>query len=301
MVQESGAGHLPTEDEWYKAAFHKNDGDTGNYFDYATSSDTLPGYIADGGSVVDPDAGNIATWDGDGGVEGIGAPYYRTEVGEHENTDSPYGAFDMNGNVGEWTGGLGFGSFAIVRNGEFGYGPDNLHADFRRIRSLTRESGDIGFRLTSIGFDQPPLDPGDFDGDGDVDADDIDILCANMGGALDPYDLDGDNDVDEDDMILLVETLAEWDDGVTTGVGTYRGDFNLDGVVNATDLQIMKGGFGATGGYPDGNANCDTVVNATDLQILKSNFGQTASAVPGPLTIGLLSLGGLAVLRRRRK
>ena len=295
--------YLPTEDEWYKAAFHKNDGDTANYFDYATSSDTLPGYIADGGSVVDPDAGNIATWDGDGGVDGIGAPYYRTEVGEHENTDSPYGAFDMNGNVGEWTGGLGFGSFAIVRNGEFAYGVDGLHADYRRIRSLTRESGDIGFRLTSVGFDQPPSDPGDFDGDGDIDADDVDILCANMGGDLDPYDLNEDGVVDEDDMIFHIETLIEYDtngDGTPDGVGTYQGDFNLDGVVNATDLQIMKGGFGAAGGYADGNANCDTVVNATDLQILKGNFGLSASAVPEPLTIGLLSLGGVALLRRRR-
>ena len=30
---------IPTEDEWYKAAYHKNDGVTGNYFKYPTSSD----------------------------------------------------------------------------------------------------------------------------------------------------------------------------------------------------------------------------------------------------------------------
>jgi formylglycine-generating enzyme required for sulfatase activity len=33
----------------------------------------------------------------------IGSPYYRTEVGEHENSASPYGTFDQNGNVAEWT------------------------------------------------------------------------------------------------------------------------------------------------------------------------------------------------------
>ncbi len=33
---------IPTEDEWYKAAYHKNDGDTGNYFDYPTGSDIVP-------------------------------------------------------------------------------------------------------------------------------------------------------------------------------------------------------------------------------------------------------------------
>ena len=30
---------IPTEDEWYKAAYHKNDGVTGNYWDYPTASE----------------------------------------------------------------------------------------------------------------------------------------------------------------------------------------------------------------------------------------------------------------------
>jgi len=33
---------LPSEDEWYKAAYHKNDGTTGNYWEYPTVSDTPP-------------------------------------------------------------------------------------------------------------------------------------------------------------------------------------------------------------------------------------------------------------------
>src|SRR4029079_18120648 len=33
---------LPSENEWYKAAYHKNDGVTGNYWDYPTSSDAIP-------------------------------------------------------------------------------------------------------------------------------------------------------------------------------------------------------------------------------------------------------------------
>ncbi|MCP4468210.1 MAG: PEP-CTERM sorting domain-containing protein, partial [Halieaceae bacterium] len=48
-----------------------------------------------------------------------------------------------------WTEGRGFGSFAIVRGGEFAYGDSGLAATYRRIRSLTRESGDIGFRIAS--------------------------------------------------------------------------------------------------------------------------------------------------------
>ena len=46
---------LPSEDEWYKAAYHKNDGVTANYWDYATGSNTIPTAVASGtgaGTVV---------------------------------------------------------------------------------------------------------------------------------------------------------------------------------------------------------------------------------------------------------
>ena len=151
-------------------------------------------------------------------------------------------------------------------------------------------------------------DPGDLDEDGDVDPDDVDVLCANV-GSLDPnvlavMDLDLDGDVDEDDMIVLVETLLEYDtdgDGTIDGAGTFRGDFNVDGTVNGTDLSIMSGGFGTTTGFAGGNANCDSTVNGTDLSILSSQFGNIATAaIPEPVTLGLLSLGGLALLRRRK-
>lgn len=39
---------LPSMDEWYKSAFHKNDGATANYWDYATGSNTIPTAVASG-------------------------------------------------------------------------------------------------------------------------------------------------------------------------------------------------------------------------------------------------------------
>ena len=132
---------IPTKDEWYKAAYY--DGDTGNYFDYPTSSNSAPGYVNNSGNLsgtgaafieggIDP--GNYATYDGDGGTNGIGSPYYRTEAGEWENSESPYGTFDQGGNVWEWneaiTGnarGLRGGSFSSAGSdlqGWYGNGAD---------------------------------------------------------------------------------------------------------------------------------------------------------------------------------
>jgi len=156
---------------------------------------------------------------------------------------------------------------------------------------------------TIIGPAEPTCTCTDFDSDGDFDADDIDILCTNMGGDPATYDLDGDGDVDEDDMVYAVENLLEYDsdgDGVPDGEGTFRGDFNLDGAVNGTDLSIMNGNFGQTAGYAGGNANCDTTVNGTDLSILAGEFGNTATAIPEPVTALLIAAGGCAALRRRR-
>jgi hypothetical protein len=87
---------VTSEDEWYKAAYHKNDGVTGNYFDYPTSSDTAPGR-----DMADVSGNNANYYTGSGPIP-IDSPYYTTVAGEFQNSDSPYGTFDQGGNVWEW-------------------------------------------------------------------------------------------------------------------------------------------------------------------------------------------------------
>ncbi len=150
---------ITSEDEWYKAAYHKNDGATGNYFDYPTSSDTAPGYVNNSGNLSTTgnpfveggtDPGNYATYDGDGGTDGIGSPYYRTEVGEHENSDSPYGTFDQGGNVWEWNEAILYGSYRGLRGGSFYFYGGVLHASGRSDYNPTLENDDIGFRVSEV-------------------------------------------------------------------------------------------------------------------------------------------------------
>ena len=142
-------------------------------------------------------------------------------------------------------------------------------------------------------------------GDGVVDIHDIEYFLEHYSSGGDRLDVDGDSDVDADDLAFLVEGLVGWDNGTDDGrgVGSFLGDFNLDGLINATDLAIVKSSFGLSGiGYAAGNANTDSIVDATDLAILAANFGYVAptGAVPEPVALGLLAVGGLALLRRRR-
>ena len=144
VVRKAGAQvWLPSEDEWYKAAYHKNDGVTGNYFDYPTSSDSAPS-----NDLIDPDPGNNATFYDSGYT--IGSPYYRTEVGAHENSDSPYGTFDMGGNVWEWNEAL-IGSYRGFRGGSFnGSGGYNLSSSGRFDFNPNYELDNMGFRVASV-------------------------------------------------------------------------------------------------------------------------------------------------------
>ena len=150
ITRNPGAKYfIPSEDEWYKAAYHKNDGATGNYWDFSTGSDTLPSNVLG----VPTDPGNNATWDFT-----IGPEYYRTEVGEHENSDSPYGTFDQGGNVWEWNEAVVFiegetKPFRGARGGSFAaYFGEHLHATCRiAIPTMYYQNFPYtGFRVASV-------------------------------------------------------------------------------------------------------------------------------------------------------
>ena len=168
--EEDATWVIPSEDEWYKAAYY--DGAAALYFDYPTRTDTVPSNLLE-----DPDPGNNVTFY-DGGYT-IGDPYYRTEVGAHENSESPYGTFDQGGNVWEWTEAVLNGSHRFLRGGAFTSSDDSLHAAYRNYYYLPMlEGSGFGFRVAKV----PVLD---FTGDGNVDLHDFAFLQVRFGGDVD--------------------------------------------------------------------------------------------------------------------
>jgi len=132
---------IPSEDEWYKAAYHKNDGVTGNYWDYPTSSNSVPSNVL--GGPADP--GNNATYYSNGYT--ISSPYWCTEVGSHENSASPYGTFDQGGNVWEWNEAVFYDYARGMRGGSFDLSYSGMHASSRSYYYAALEPSIIGFRV----------------------------------------------------------------------------------------------------------------------------------------------------------
>lgn len=140
---------IPTEDEWYKAAYHQpapQGGDADDYWLYATQSNSAPTVASatSTGDIANPGADVVnyfsgADWNGRNGNV--------TTVGSAGNT-SFYGAFDMNGNVWEWNETL-IGANRVLRGGSVINFEDFLRSSYAGSFSPSFEDDIIGFRLAS--------------------------------------------------------------------------------------------------------------------------------------------------------
>jgi sulfatase modifying factor 1 len=127
LANASAQVYLPSEDEWYKAAYYNGANSTYSLYPNGQNSIT----IAD------------ANYDDSFG--------YRTNVGTYSADPSSYGTFDQGGNVWEWNGAVIFGMFHGRRGGAWNtYGGYDLLSSDRSFNGPANEDNNVGFRLASV-------------------------------------------------------------------------------------------------------------------------------------------------------
>jgi formylglycine-generating enzyme required for sulfatase activity len=131
---------IPTEDEWYKAAYHQPHaagGPAGHYWRYPTKSDERP---ADGkAGTPAPNQASFMVNESDS--TGL------TPVGSFAGSASHYGTLDQGGNVWEWVETTVFDSKRMLRGGSIYANHEHMLAPSRSNASPAKRYPDIGFRV----------------------------------------------------------------------------------------------------------------------------------------------------------
>ena len=153
-VNPGATWSLPSEDQWYKAAYYKGGGTNAGYWLYPTQSDTAPGNVVGG-------AANQANYRRSSNSTYIysvtqspdysSEQNYLTDAGAFSDSASAYDTFDQGGNVYEWNDAV-IGSFRGIRGGSW----DNISNDLASSgrSSYPPEVADadrgVGFRLATV-------------------------------------------------------------------------------------------------------------------------------------------------------
>ncbi len=162
----------------------------------------------------------------------------------------------------------------------------------------------------SVSVGESSILPCDADEDGDCEQDDIDALYTAIGDSNLAFDLNGDGLVNADDIDTWLAEASQPENTYNPDGNTFiMGDTDLDGKVDSSDLGRLLNNFNASTQltWSQGNLNADDAVNSVDLGILLNGFGFESAlatqSVPEPSGVSVL-LGALCSIvgmsRRRR-
>ena len=129
---------VPSEDEWYKAAYY--DPETDTYSTYPNGSDDVPSEPTDETTPREMNFGDVPYWHG---------VVYFTAIGETTGCSS-YGVYDMGGNVEEWTDTFEPTNYRIIRGGGLFEGESSLRNTHQNPADPTTEGDGFGFRVAYI-------------------------------------------------------------------------------------------------------------------------------------------------------
>ena len=125
---------LPSEHEWHKAAYHKNDGVTANYWAWPASAGPKP--IAS----APPGTGNDANFNN-------AASSHFSDVGAYTTSPSPYGTFDQGANAWEVTESIASGANRINLGDGYGGAGTYMQSNRRNYGPPNGRHSGTGFRV----------------------------------------------------------------------------------------------------------------------------------------------------------
>jgi len=149
--------YIPSENEWYKAAYYDPTlkSGTGGYWAYATRSNTQPGNVVGGGS----NQANYKYWNGKYSTTQSSSysssQNYLTPVGSFTNSASSYGTYDQTGNVYNWTD--------AVSTPSRGFRGGDWYEDYHTLGSSSSgyfsgavgQNAIVGFRVANLPAPEP--------------------------------------------------------------------------------------------------------------------------------------------------
>lgn len=138
---------IPSQDEWFKAAYYKSGSSDAGYWKYPTQSDSFPNNN-DSAGTNQANFQRLGVYSITQSTTLDSNQNYLTAAGTFINNPSAYGTFDQGGNVDEWTDSVvstSFGDARVTRGG--GWSSGGLNNDSTPVSTALPSD-----RLSKLGF-----------------------------------------------------------------------------------------------------------------------------------------------------